>query len=65
MEERVPMGMADMEAKILLVRVEQRERLIWAQRVVAQKETWRALPVSPVVVMLRERLSLRDLTLLR
>ena len=37
----------------------------WGQRVVAQKETLRTLPVSPVVVMLRERLSLRDLTLLR
>ena len=37
----------------------------WGQRVVAQKETWRALLVSPVVVILRERLSLRDLTLLR
>ena len=28
----------------------------WGQRVVAQKETWRVLPVSPVEVMLRELL---------
>ena len=35
------------------------------QRVVAQMETWRALAVSPVVVMLRDRVSLRGLTLLR
>ena len=36
----------------------------WGQRVVAQMETWRALVVSPVVV-LRDRVSLRGLTLLR
>lgn len=36
----------------------------WGQRVVAQMETWRALAVSPVVV-LRDRVSLRGLTLLR
>ena len=37
----------------------------WGQRVVAQMESWRALAVSPVVVMLRDRVSLRGLTLLR
>ena len=35
------------------------------QRVAAQKEKARALEVSPVVVMARERMSLRDQTLLR
>ena len=73
------MAMVGSEERVLLVRGEERERPIWAlrvkgsrlmgragwQRMAAQKETWRALVVSPVVVMLRERVSLRDLTLLR
>ena len=59
--------------------MERGERLMWAlrvkgselmegrghQRVAAPKEKARALAVSPVVVMPRERLSLRDRTLLR
>lgn len=39
--------------------------LALSKGVVAQKETWRARVVNPVLVMLRERVSLRGLTLLR
>ena len=78
-ERRALMAMVVMEERVLLVRGEERERPMWAlrvkgselmegrghQRAAAQKEKARALAVIPVVVMPRERLSLRDRTLLR
>ena len=78
-KEEALLGMVVMEEMLLLVRGEERERPIWAlrvkgseqmergarQRVAAQKEKGRALAVIPVVVIPRERLSLRDRILLR
>ena len=78
-KEEALLGMVVMEEMLLLVRGEERERPIWAlrvkgseqmergarQRVAAQKEKGRALAVIPVVMIPRERLSLRDRILLR
>ena len=78
-EERALMAMVVMEERVQLVRGEEREpprsalRVMGSelmegsghQRVAAPNEKGRALAVIPVVVMPRERLSLRDRTLLR
>ena len=78
-KEEARLGMVVMEEMLRLVRGEERERPMWAlrvkgselmegrghQRVAAQKEKGSALAVIPVVVMPRERLSLRDRILLR